>query len=271
MYELCGFYLCSLTDPWRKAYIIQLLDCYAGADANIPEAYCIYQPLACTSLFDAKDQTELLITTQVNLFRQYAEGLSFLHDEKGVMHRDIKPSNLGIVTWNPPVGVIFDLDSATREETSYDHMQGTLGFLAPEIVALKRWNASPSGEVRPSPYGRKVDVWALGLSAYMSFTGRVISNRPMSHMLFQIIEEDLEQKIRLDDDTVHASYAKIIRQMLSWDVDQRLTATQALEALQELEKQVGVNVTTDPSRAGTKRPNTGTPDLSPKRRIQQNS
>ena len=186
------------------------------------------------------------------------------------MHRDIKLRNLGIVTWNPPVGVIFDLDTATREETSDDHMQGTLAFLAPEIVALKRWKASPDGKVPPSPYGRKVDVWALGLSAYVSFTGRVISNRPMSQSLFQILEEDLAQKIRLDDDAVHTSYAKIMTQMLSWDVDQRLTAAQAQQALQELERQMGVNVGAETSGAGTKRPDSRPPGFSPKRRIQQN-
>ena len=184
-------------------------------------------------------QKELPVTTQVTLFRQFADGLAFLHDEKSVMHRDIKPSNLGIVTWNPPVGVIFDLDSATCEETSEDHMQGTQAFLAPEIAALKRWAVSPKRAAPPLPYGRKVDVWALGLSAYVTYAGVVMANQCVTHDLYQMIQKDIEREIRIDEDTVQVSLAKIILQVLCWDVRERLSAAKAVEAFQKADQEHG--------------------------------
>lgn len=189
------------------------------------------------------------------------------------MHRDIKPSNLGIVTWNPPVGVIFDFDSATREETSEDHMQGTLGFLAPEIVALKRWAVSPNRTVPPSPYGRKVDVWALGISAYVTYTGAVMANQCMTHELYQMIQQDLEREIQTDEETMRVSLAKTIIQMLCWDVRKRLSAAKALEAFQKFDKQRDENATTDTSGLGMKRPHNGSPTSagSPELRIPRNS
>lgn len=201
------------------------------------------------------------------------DGLAFLHDEKGVMHRDIKPSNLGIVTWNPPVGVIFDLDSATCEETSEDHMQGTQAFLAPEIVALKPWAVSPNRGVPPLPYGRKVDVWALGLSAYVTYAGAVMANQCMTRELYQMIQKDLEREIQIDEDTVQVSLAKTILQMLCWDVRERLSAAKAVEAFQKFDKQMDENAMTDIRGLGMKRPHNGTPPLaggSPERRIPRN-
>lgn len=177
------------------------------------------------------------------------------------MHRDIKPSNLGIVTWNPPVGVIFDLDSATREETSEDHLQGTKGFLAPEIVALKRWDASRNRGVPPSPYGRKVDVWALGLSAYVTYAGAAVTNQYMTRELYQMIQHDLEREIQINEDTLQVFFAKIVLQMLCWDVGERLSAAKALGAFQNLDMQMGGHAKTETSGLGTKRPRPDTPLL----------
>jgi len=99
------------------------------------------------------------------------------------MHRDIKPNNLGIVGLVSPKAVIFDLDSATCDATSIDHFQGTLSYLAPEIVALKAWKRDK--EPLPPPYGRKVDVWALGISAYVIATGDRLENRCMTDEVYQ--------------------------------------------------------------------------------------
>lgn len=171
------------------------------------------------------------------------------------MHRDIKPSNLGIVTLDPPVGVIFDLDSATFEETSDDHMQGTLGFLAPEIVALKQWDTSKNRGVSPSSYGRKVDVWALGLSAYTTYADLAVVNQCITPRVYRYIQLRLQQESQFQVNHMKMAYAKIMLQMLCWDVNERLSAANAIEAFQVFENQMNENVVED-TKIGMKRPYT---------------
>ena len=209
----------------------------------IPEAYCIYQPLASGNLYNFAIEKKITLTTQVSLFREYLAGLAFLHEEKGVMHRDIKPNNLGVVGLTPPRGVIFDLDSATRDEASMDHLKGTLSYLAPEVVALKEWerdkrNAKARAQP-PQPYGRKVDVWALGLSAYTIYSGKAIPHICMTADLFKIIRRDLEVREQ-DATTVEAtrdvSFIKIVQRMLAWTVQQRSSAAEALDVIKEIDE-----------------------------------
>lgn len=202
--------------------MLELLDCVAGPDANVPEAYCIYQPLASGNLHDFAAQDILSFATLVALVRQYLEGLAHLH-EKGFMHRDIKPSNLGIVTLNPPTAVILDLDSATRCETSDNHRVGTLGYLAPEIVNLKFWELAANREEAlftsaPAPYGRKIDVWALGISAYTIETGATIPSKCITQDFYEMIQRDMERGIELElgEDNAKASFLKVVMDMLAW-------------------------------------------------------
>ena len=83
------------------------------------------------------------------------------------MHRDLKPDNLGILDMNKPIGYILDLDHLTKETESYDHKRGTIVFSAPEILALKDWESETSSKKPlPPPYGKEVDIFALGLTMY---------------------------------------------------------------------------------------------------------
>lgn len=99
-------------------------------------------------------------STKLILLDDYLKGLTFLHG-KALMHRNINPNNLAVISFNNPKGLIIDLDSATEHHTSTDRMPGTLAYLAPEIVRLKK-GTSILG------YDRSIDVWALGLSIFFN-------------------------------------------------------------------------------------------------------
>ena len=142
--------------------ILRLLDCFANFESPVPTAYCVYSPLAIMSLKDIINSYETNSATKIALLKDYLTGLSHLHG-KGIMHRDIKPENLAIRSIQEPTGVILDLDAATDSPTSTDHMQGTIAYLAPEIVALKEQSTFYHAA---TPYEKNVDIWALGLSMF---------------------------------------------------------------------------------------------------------
>ncbi len=121
----------------------------------------------------------ITMAIKLMLVRDYIRGLSHLHHHD-IMHRDIKPSNLGVSSLHCPRGVIIDLDSATDLLDSTDHLQGTLPFLAPEIIKIKDYHglhSTPESLPPPPPYSKSVDVWALGLSTIVLWTGKKFSWR----------------------------------------------------------------------------------------------
>ena len=165
-----------------------LLECISNFTLTHPGAFCVYKPLAMGSLLDVIGLYTSDIYAQSTLLVDYLKGLTFLHDEKGVMHRDVNPNNLGVVSFDPPRGVLLDLDSATREEESLDHMQGTLPYLAPEIIELKVVERRSAGASTASgawpgrvPYRQGVDVWAMGLSVYALYVGQSFNWIPYKH------------------------------------------------------------------------------------------
>ncbi|KAL1915031.1 uncharacterized protein VTP21DRAFT_7736 [Calcarisporiella thermophila] len=121
---------------------------------------------------------------------QVAEGIRYMHNEKGVVHRDIKPENLLIepiplrYTKQPNKSLIdgevkedegefipgvggggigrvkiadFGLSKVIWEESTHTPC-GTVGYTAPEVVKDKR-------------YSKGVDMWALGCVLYTLLCG----------------------------------------------------------------------------------------------------
>ncbi|KAI8331495.1 kinase-like domain-containing protein [Chlamydoabsidia padenii] len=124
--------------------------------------------------------------------RQVAEGLRYLHEERGVVHRDIKPENLlfdpiPIMERTKPRPPLPDFDDESKmDEGEFvpgvggggigrikiadfglskvvwdQHTMtpcGTVGYTAPEIVKDQR-------------YSKSVDMWALGCVLYTMLCG----------------------------------------------------------------------------------------------------
>ncbi|KAF5387803.1 hypothetical protein D9615_000239 [Tricholomella constricta] len=121
---------------------------------------------------------------------QVAQGIRYLHEERGVVHRDIKPENLlferiPIIPSNPPlerrpydeekedegefipgvggggIGRVkiadFGLSKVVWNEETMTPC-GTVGYTAPEIVKDER-------------YSKSVDMWALGCVLYTLLCG----------------------------------------------------------------------------------------------------
>jgi serine/threonine protein kinase len=120
---------------------------------------------------------------------QVAEGIRYLHEERGVVHRDIKPENLlfdriPVVPARNPAQRPYDEDKEDEGEFRsgiggggigrvkiadfglskivWDEQTmtpcGTVGYTAPEIVKDER-------------YSKSVDMWAMGCVLYTLLCG----------------------------------------------------------------------------------------------------
>ena len=242
---------------------MELLHSSSNLEPAFPVVYCVYSPLAFATLDDVADAHHISLAAQIALLIDYLQGLVFLHDIKGIMHRDIKPANLGVRSFDPPRGVILDLDAATTETTSKDHGQGTIPYLAPEIISLKMGSAP-----NPQGYESSVDVWGMSLSAI-----RVLRARPLNWNHFDdsstigqtlpgttvtnfVLEERLlrlqagMEKV-MEGQNLWLIYFRILKQMATWLPGDRLSASEALETVGKLAARHGAR--TIVPRQGIKR------------------
>eukprot|EP00462_Mataza_sp_D1_P026172 CAMPEP_0175136824 /NCGR_PEP_ID=MMETSP0087-20121206/9485_1 /TAXON_ID=136419 /ORGANISM="Unknown Unknown, Strain D1" /LENGTH=803 /DNA_ID=CAMNT_0016419613 /DNA_START=24 /DNA_END=2435 /DNA_ORIENTATION=+ len=88
------------------------------------------------------------------------EGVAYLHD-MGVIHRDLKPENLMFPDEARQGDVkITDFGISTYKKSRVTDFAGTMNFIAPEIA-------------RKEPYGKEVDMWAVGCIIYQVMCGQL--------------------------------------------------------------------------------------------------
>lgn len=139
------------------------------------------------------------------------------------MHRDIKPGNI-VISTTPLQAVIIDFGCATWHTSSRDHMQGTIRYLAPEILALKEGKAP-----LVATYGPKGDVWGLGLSMYELFSARRITSRQTisTRDLYDQVHSWIFQTSQSQDLGSTAWLFHLIGKLVQWDAVQRTSAADA--------------------------------------------
>jgi serine/threonine protein kinase len=102
-------------------------------------------------LFDYIEYKEQIEEDEIrNMFRQVAEGVCHLHDNK-IVHRDIKDEN---VVLDDAGGLrLIDFGSAAylKNGRKYETFVGTLDYAAPEVLKGQTYSGKPQ------------DVWALGI------------------------------------------------------------------------------------------------------------
>ena len=100
-----------------------------------------------------------------SLFRNLVEAIHFIHS-MDIVHRDIKPENILLMSSTDHCDMrVNDFGCATIcYDDSLTDLIGTFQYMAPEV--LKR-----------SPYGKRVDLWMLGVLLYIVLSG----GYPFSH------------------------------------------------------------------------------------------
>lgn len=154
-----------------------------------------------------------------SVFRLLARTIDYLHDQD-VVHRDLKLENLLLRDSGDDVTVaIADFGFAAKLSARRPHLTdycGTPNYMAPEIILAE-------------PYGKPVDMWALGVLTYILLGGYA----PFSHnnrmKLFGLIRKGQYQFDPQYWAHVSEEAKDLIRGMLERDPGKRLTATQALQ------------------------------------------
>jgi calcium/calmodulin-dependent protein kinase (CaM kinase) II len=92
---------------------------------------------------------------------QILEAVRHCH-ENGIVHRDLKPENLLLASKNKGAHVkLADFGLAIEvqgDQTSWFGFAGTPGYLSPEVL-------------KKEPYGKPVDMWAVGVILYILLVG----------------------------------------------------------------------------------------------------
>jgi calcium/calmodulin-dependent protein kinase I len=151
-----------------------------------------------------------------HLIRQILEAVDYMHSQ-GVVHRDLKPENL--LYYSPDEDskiMISDFGLSKMEESGVMATAcGTPGYVAPEVLAQK-------------PYGKSVDVWSIGVIAYILLCGYPpFYDENDANLFAQILKGEFEFDSPYWDD-ISDSAKEFIRQLICVDVSKRFTCRSAL-------------------------------------------
>eukprot|EP00871_Galdieria_phlegrea_P004317 jgi/Galph1/4887/GphlegSOOS_G3569.1 len=155
--------------------LIEVID-----EQNAPKLYIVMElanGCSLQQLVESAPDNRLPTQQARRYFQQLVEGLEFMHS-RNVVHRDIKPSNLMLTTKGElkisDFGVAEFLDRYAELDL-VTRSSGSPAFQAPEIA---------KGEKDFS--GRKVDIWAAGVTLFYCLTGRLPFD---GNNLFELFEK----------------------------------------------------------------------------------
>jgi serine/threonine protein kinase len=138
--------------------LLHMLDVFE----NTEYIYIVTELLEGGDLFAYLEKRKFKVPEQraSKIIHSLAAGLYYLHSY-GIVHRDLKPENILMVdkTENSDVKIVdFGLSKMIGPTQQCNEPFGTLAYVAPEVLLQK-------------PYGKSVDVWGLGILAFLMMMG----------------------------------------------------------------------------------------------------
>ena len=184
----------------------------------------IYMELCSSDLHRYAKTEELNGMDIMEIIFQTAMGLDFVHSH-GVVHRDIKPGNIlvkykadGQATFKlADFGLAFLLREDERTQSALMSAQGTVSYMAPEvIVALDKNEMIADG----SPYS--VDVYSLGVVFYWLLVQEV----PLKRSQKTIDRVDIGKVVK--GNVKDSEFHLLIISMLQYEPEKRPTTKAVL-------------------------------------------
>ncbi|KAL7631844.1 UNVERIFIED_CONTAM: hypothetical protein RMT77_017854 [Armadillidium vulgare] len=193
--------------------IVQLMDTYEDRE----HVYLVIELVTGGELFDRiVEKGSYTEKDAADLIRQVLEAVDYMHDQ-GVVHRDLKPENLLYYSQDEDSKImISDFGLSKMEDSGIMATAcGTPGYVAPEVLAQR-------------PYGKAVDVWSIGVIAYILLCGYPpFYDENDANLFAQILKGEFEFDSPYWDE-ISDSAKDFIRQLMCVDVEKRYTCKQAL-------------------------------------------
>uniref|UniRef100_A0A158P8M3 Protein kinase domain-containing protein n=1 Tax=Angiostrongylus cantonensis TaxID=6313 RepID=A0A158P8M3_ANGCA len=185
----------------EKQYVYLVMELVTGGE--------LFDRIVAKGSYTEKDASHLI--------RQVLHAVAFMH-ENGVVHRDLKPENLLYYNQDEDSKIMvsdFGL-SKTEDSGVMETACGTPGYVAPEVLQQK-------------PYGKAVDVWSIGVIAYILLCGYPpFYDESDANLFAQIIKGEYEFDAPYWDQ-ISDSAKDFISHLMCCDPEQRFTCEQALE------------------------------------------
>ena len=154
--------------------------------------------------------------TTYQYFSQVVNAIYFLH-KNNLVHRDLKPENIlldGDKIKLCDFGWCCETNTNNRKSFC-----GTFEYMAPEII-------------KEMPYGKSVDIWALGILLYEFYYGvsPFNSNKEKNEQTKEIIDKILHKKLYFPDWKIISNEMKdLIIKLLEMDASKRYTIEQVIK------------------------------------------
>eukprot|EP00392_Amoebophrya_sp_AT5.2_P001388 g1390.t1 len=145
----------------------------------------------------------------------------FCCHSSNIIHRDIKPENFMFANKDAenstPDLRMIDLGLSKRGQHKITGVEGTLAYMAPEIL-------------RGEPYNRKCDVWPLGAICYIMLTGEPLFTLTDDQKATQEIQHPTYVKRKLQDKRkiLSRDAQDFLKSTLAFDPARRISAKHAL-------------------------------------------
>jgi len=184
-----------------------------------PELYLVMELATGGQLFDRiTDKGSYTESDARKVIKNIVEAVKYLHSH-GIVHRDLKPDNLLLKSTDDDYSVKiadFGLSKIIAEEQMMLTACGSPSYVAPEVVLA-------------TGYGKPVDMWAVGLIAYILLCGfPPFVGDSVAELLEKIMSAKVDYPVEYW--SVVSNDAKdFVYRLLVADPDTRLTAEAALK------------------------------------------
>ena len=197
----------------KHEHIVYLKEVYDSSD----NFYMVMELCSGGEVFDRIVMKEKYTENEArDALKQIVAAIETCHD-RGIVHRDLKPENLLYVSADSDVIKLadFGLANILQPNSALATACGTPGYVAPEVI-------SSAG------YNKEVDMWSLGVIAYILLCGFPPFYDENQGKLFKKIQRCQYTFTRPYWDQVSDGAKKLITTMLVVDPAKRATAKQVL-------------------------------------------